>query len=374
MAIVTFTPPDHEFAAANGSNVNFSGSWSYFDHPPNSTKDLIISSNEGDPDPYTFETGETYDISWKGHGGGEMEDATVIRSDDWGNGQGVVIFEGINSNTGELFQMVWSPNFELEEWYWANGGGPSSPNAFWTGDQMKESYAASACFGHGTWIECPDGPHRIETLRAGDRVQTVDRGAIPIKWMSFTTQCLGTARPDQRPVRIQAHALGHDLPAADLTVSAQHRILVGSHGQLTHLFPEAVFVPAKALTSLPGISHLAAGPDIQWVHLALDQHDIIRANGAFSESMLLGKVALSAMPLLKRMHVWSLFHVPQDEDTPLNGPCARPTLRVVETARHLRAMSRQPLDAPLQWHIDIRPERRRTAPSTRQGLSHRALA
>ncbi|GAB5447091.1 Hint domain-containing protein [Gymnodinialimonas sp.] len=362
MSTVTFTPPDSSFATASGSNIGAQDGLSYFDDPPSSSTNLSISSNAGDPDPYTFEPGETYDISWSGDGGGQIEDATVIRSDDWGGEQGIVVFEGTNSITGELFQIVWTPNFDLQQWYDNSGAGPGQPAGFYTSDRSSSSYAASTCFAFGTLIDCADGLRRIESLRGGDMVLTVDRGAVPIKWMSFSTQCLRSARVDQQPVRINAQALGPDHPVVDLTVSAQHRILVGGHGQLAHLFPEPVFVPAKALTSLPGIAHVAPFDRIQWAHIALGHHDIIRANGAFSESMLLGKMALSAIPLLQRMHVWSLFRVPENGPTPINGPCARPTLRVGEAVRQLRAMSNQPDGAPLRWHIDLKRLQRRAPP------------
>ncbi|MDG1376590.1 MAG: hypothetical protein P8P56_06140 [Yoonia sp.] len=45
---IIFTAEDNEFAAASGSNVNYTESYSYFDHPPNSTTDLTITANEGD--------------------------------------------------------------------------------------------------------------------------------------------------------------------------------------------------------------------------------------------------------------------------------------------------------------------------------------
>ena len=81
MSVFTFAPPDHEFAASSGTNVNFDSYYSTFDNPPTSTSGLTITSNMGDDRPSLFETGETYDLSWSGHGGGSMEDAMIIRSD-----------------------------------------------------------------------------------------------------------------------------------------------------------------------------------------------------------------------------------------------------------------------------------------------------
>ena len=133
---VTIYAQDKEFAVASGDNIYVTSDYSYFDYPPNSTTDLTVTSDAGDDNQFLFETGETYDLSWVGNsGGGVMEDAVVIRSDYLGPGQGAIVFEGINSITGEPFQLVWSPGFDLEAWYWENNGGPSSPNAFYTSDQ-----------------------------------------------------------------------------------------------------------------------------------------------------------------------------------------------------------------------------------------------
>lgn len=336
MTIVTFTPPDNEFAAASGDNVNYDPNYSYFDYPPNSTKYLVLTSNPGDPDPYTFETGETYDLTWQGNGGGSIEDATVIRSDDWGNGQGVIVFEGINSSTGKLVQIVYTPNFDLEKWYWSNGGGPSSPNGFYTADQMEDSYSAPVCFAPGTMIEGPGGARPVEFLRAGDLVRTLDRGFRPVRWVHVTRQDLRAAGLGQFPVRIAAGALGPARPTAELVVSAQHRVLVGGQNQLTDSVPQEVFVPAKSLTNRPGITHLHGLAEMPWVHFALDRHEVIVANGSYSESLSLGKMAVASLPLLTRMRLWSVFGMHEDDAAPLNGPLARPAFGASKARRLLR--------------------------------------
>lgn len=289
MPVVTITPPDHEFAAASGSNVNWDPDWSYFDHPPNSTTDLIISSNAGDSDPYLFEVGETYDITWAGHGGGTMEDATIIRSDDLGPGQGVVVFEGINSNNGELFQMVWTPNFDLENWYWSNGGGPSSPNAFWTSDQAAGNYQMP-CYAEGTLISTPGGSVPVENLKTGDIVNTLDHGPQPVVLVQQAVQDLTVLREDQRPVLLPTDSFGPNCPDADLVLSPQHRVFAGGRGQLAEVFDGEVFVPAKALTDLPGIRYMNGKKQITWVHFACPHHEVITANGCLSESLLLGRM------------------------------------------------------------------------------------
>lgn len=343
MSAFTFTPPDEEFAAASGSNVNWDAEWSYFDNPPNSTKSLTITSNAGDTDPRLFETGETYDLAWQGHGGGSMEDAVVIRSDYIGPGQGAIVFEGINSNTGELYQLVWTPNFDLEAWYWANGGGPSSPNAFYTSDQRVDS-VRFACFAMGSLIETPNGQRRIETLDVGDRIISLDHGPVPVSWLYIGDQTLDEAEEDERPVLISAGSLGENLPENDLIVSPQHRVFVGGQGQLEDIFESECFVPAKALIACPGIRHMSGKRKITWVHVVCLKHEVVHVNGCWSESMLLTEYSLGLIDEATSSALRTAHGDTIAQDGTLNGPTARPSLTKRAAAKKLYKGRRTRLD------------------------------
>ena len=85
------------------------------------------------------------------------------------------------------------------------------------------------CCAPGTLIDTPDGPRAVETLQPGDRVATLDNGPQEIRWVRSSDQPLEAAEKDAKPVLIAASALGGKLPAQDLIVSPQHRILVGGH-------------------------------------------------------------------------------------------------------------------------------------------------
>ena len=368
----TFRPPDYEFAAASGDNVNWDPDWSYFDNPPNSTSNLTITSNADDDDPGLFETGETYDLTWSGHGGGTMEDATIIRSDYISPGEGAIVFEGINSKTGELFQMVWTPGFDLEAWYWDNGGGPSSPNGFWTSDQDPENYRY-VCYAAETLIETSKGPKPVQNLQVGDFVQTLDNGLQPIRWLHQDVQPLDMCERDEKPVLIGANTLGKGFPVRDTIVSPQHRILVGGQGQLQSLFSSEVFVPAKALTGLRGIRHMNGKRDVLWLHFALDRHEVVVANGCFSESLLLGKMAIDGLRNHDRAEVIEIFGDPPTANTGLNGPPARECL-TVGAARHQIANATSGKDHRLnheiaKWDEDLESEQRTAAHSkSRQAI------
>jgi hypothetical protein len=194
------------------------------------------------------------------------------------------------------------------------------------------------CYAPGTLIDTPQGPRPVETLGPGDLVLTHDHGAQPVRWVRSGDQALDSLPQDGRPVLIRAGALGPGLPNADLIVSPQHRILVGGHGQLQPLADRECFVPAKALTGLPGIRFMRGKRRITWVHFACDRHHVVTANGCRSESLLLGPMVLNAMNQHDRHALMRAFGaIPAGRA--LNGAPVRPCLGVSEVARRLRLRS-----------------------------------
>ena len=335
--VVVISAINNEFAIASGSNVNVTSAYSYFDYPPNSTKDLVITANEGDASPYEFGVGDSYDLSWSGNGGAStLEDAIIIRSDYVGPGQGAVVFEGTDGESGELVQLVWSPGFDLEGWYWSNGGSPSTPNAFWTTDQDATATYQTICFAEDTRIDTPSGPRPVQALREGDPVLTLDNGVQPVLWVRRHVQLLDQRSEKSAPILIRTSALGVNRPFTDLIVSPQHRILVGGQGQLSNCFSSEAFVPAKALTVLPGIRQLLGKRAVTWVHFACARHEIVIAHGCFSETLLLGDMVMAGLTSQERLGLQRVFPETQDIGQALNGPPSRPCLAVQHSRDHLR--------------------------------------
>lgn len=196
------------------------------------------------------------------------------------------------------------------------------------------------CYAPGTLIDTPDGPRAVETLRVGDLVTTLDHGPQPIRWVHSDDQPLDTFGPEARPVLIAANALGKGLPGQDLIVSPQHHLFVGGRGQLDAWFQGEAFVPAKALTTVPGIRHMKGRKTITWIHFACDRHEVITANGCLSESLLVGPVVVNGLTSSDRRALMAVFGAAPSQGTPLNGPAARKCLRVSDVRRHL-SMCRQ---------------------------------
>ncbi|MCF6445638.1 Hint domain-containing protein [Nereida sp. MMG025] len=191
----------------------------------------------------------------------------------------------------------------------------------------------TTCYNAGTMIDTPDGPRAVETLRPGDLVLTADHGPQEIRWVRSSDQLLEDVDFDGKPVLIAAGALGKGLPAQDLIVSPQHRILVGGDGQLTRYFDGKAFAPAKALTKLPGIRHMKGKSKITWVHFACDRHEVVTANGCLSESLLLAPMFAYGLTREERRTLTAIFGPVMQPGAAFNGPAAHTCLKVGEV-RH----------------------------------------
>ncbi len=151
------------------------------------------------------------------------------------------------------------------------------------------------CFTPGTMIACDGGERPVEDLRPGDRVVTRDHGVQVLRWVGRKVLPRGDLAADPRlqPVLIRAGALGPGLPARDMRVSRQHRMLLtGARADL--LFgTDEVLVRAEHLTHLPGIA-LAAETQVTYLHLLFDRHEVVLSDGTWSESFQPGDRTLAA--------------------------------------------------------------------------------
>lgn len=193
------------------------------------------------------------------------------------------------------------------------------------------------CFAEGTLIETPDGPRPVETLAPGDEVVTVDHGPARIIWRSRSPVALDTGDGEPAPVLIAAGALGPGRPERDLVVSPQHRVLVGGGGQLESIFDREALVPAKALCEIRGIRRMRGRKAIVWCHFALERHGIVSSNGGLTECLLLGPMIVGRLSRLQRAAILGAAGGEGAEAEALNGPPARPLMRVQEARQRVRA-------------------------------------
>ncbi|AWB49816.1 hemolysin-type calcium-binding protein [Gemmobacter aquarius] len=150
------------------------------------------------------------------------------------------------------------------------------------------------CFTPDTLIATPSGSRLIRSLRPGDRVLTKDNGPAEILW-SGSRRMTGArlyAMPHLRPVRFRSGAFGVGRPEPDLLVSPQHRMLLrGPSAQALFNTPE-VLVRAQDLLNDLTVTVDYAVRDVTYVHILLERHNIVFANGLETESFHPSNTAL----------------------------------------------------------------------------------
>jgi len=193
-----------------------------------------------------------------------------------------------------------------------NGDGTTSKTGyveFPDGSRLDfESFEEILCFTPGTLIDTLRGRVAVEALEAGDQVLTRDHGYQPLAWTGRRdlTEDELAACPAVAPVRIAAGALGRNLPERDLIVSPRHRMLItGARAEL--MFGEReVLVAAGDLTGLPGVSRVAGG-GVSYIHVMCETHQIIRAEGAWTESFQPAEAVINALGAETKAELLGLF-------------------------------------------------------------------
>ena len=185
------------------------------------------------------------------------------------------------------------------------------------------------CFTPGTLIDTNRGTIAVEALVAGDSVLTRDNGFQTLRWVGRRDLSAAEleAQPKLNPILITAGSLGLNLPDRDMMVSPQHRMLfTGARAEV--IFGEnEVLVAASYLDGQKGI-HRIHPVDVSYIHVMFDQHEIIRANGCWTESYQPGALSLGSMHHDQREELLSLF--PALVDGTQHYPAARLSLKAHE--------------------------------------------
>ncbi|NEQ98339.1 MAG: hypothetical protein F6K30_16740 [Cyanothece sp. SIO2G6] len=133
------------------------------------------------------------------------------------------------------------------------------------------------CFLQGTHILSDRGEVLVENLQVGDNILTFAGKPEPIKWIGIQTIDPKNVTNALRgyPIQIKAGALGNEIPHRDLYVSPDHAI-----------FWDGLLINAGALVN--DISIVTTTPQTVFVyyHIELQQHSLVVAEGAATESYL----------------------------------------------------------------------------------------
>lgn len=181
-----------------------------------------------------------------------------------------------------------------------------------TGESMTINYTDietfAPCFTPGTLIATARGQCPVEDLREGDRVVTRDNGLQEIRWvgrrdLSHSELLL---RPHLHPVLIRAGSLGPNTPERDMLVSPNHRMLLAGDRSALYFDEYEVLAAAKHLTHQPGVETIAA-ERVSYLHFMFDQHELVLADNAWTESFQPGDQSLDSMSSPQRAEIYELF-------------------------------------------------------------------
>ena len=176
-------------------------------------------------------------------------------------------------------------------------------------DQTPTPGDTNVCFTKGTLLATPTGARPIERLSCGDELLTKDNGAQKIIWIwarRIKAENI-TTNPKLGAVRINKGALGSNLPNKDTDISRQHRILVRSKIANRMFGKPEVLLAAKDLLGQDGINPAPLNKDVIYYHILMQDHEILFANGAATESLFLGPESQKAIEPAAKQELEMIF-------------------------------------------------------------------
>jgi hypothetical protein len=193
------------------------------------------------------------------------------------------------------------------------------------------------CFTPDTLIKTDFGEVPVEMIALGTRVLTRDNGYQTVKWVGRRDldETVLAKIPALIPIRIAQGALGPDLPERDTVVSPQHRMLL-NNAQIRDWFSsDEVLIAAHLLTCFEGVRREVV-ENVSYIHFMFDQHEIVLADGEWSESYQPNDMRFGAMDERHRKELVAIF--PElEEDTQAKYPAARPSIDAEQIARALQS-------------------------------------
>ncbi|WP_300441226.1 Hint domain-containing protein [uncultured Mameliella sp.] len=134
------------------------------------------------------------------------------------------------------------------------------------------------CFAQGTMIAEPDREIPVQDLSIGDLVQTAEGRTVPVKWIGRQTVHNRIGAPKTSPVRIRAGALGNGLPHTDLTITADHGMVIDGYVINASTLVNGTTIDFVPRSELP--------ETVTVYHVETEAHEVILANGAPSETFI----------------------------------------------------------------------------------------
>ena len=137
------------------------------------------------------------------------------------------------------------------------------------------------CFLEGTMIASPKGLIAVEHIQEGDQIITYLDGKekpSPVIWVGHRTIKVKTTLNDENagyPVRIIKNAITDGVPFKDMLITAEHCMFFKNH-----------FIPVRMLINGSTIFYDHSIKEYTYYHIETEEHAIIKADGALTESYL----------------------------------------------------------------------------------------
>ncbi|MCV2870049.1 Hint domain-containing protein [Defluviimonas sp. WL0002] len=160
----------------------------------------------------------------------------------------------------------------------------------------------------GCVIATDRGELPAEALRLDDRVITRDNGLQALRWIGkCQLSRLAAAECDHlRPLLLRRGGLDGMLPESDMQISPSQRVLAPRDRSLLHFEEHEALVSAKHMV---GLRTASSGPVAAscYIHLLFDRHELILANGIWTEAFHPGDISLNGMGNAQRFELYALY-------------------------------------------------------------------
>lgn len=184
------------------------------------------------------------------------------------------------------------------------------------------------CFTPGTSILTAHGNRLVETLQPGDQIVTRDRGLQTLRWVGereITGAAMFASNGALAPIIVPADSLAPGMPSRDLYISPMHKMLLCNIKLPLVVGAEESFAPARHLLEYGKVYQRTGFSPVRYLHLLFDQHEVIYAEGAPTESLHPGIIGLSGFSDKSREELFAIRPDLRAEPN-VYGPTARHVL------------------------------------------------
>lgn len=152
-------------------------------------------------------------------------------------------------------------------------------------------------------------------------VVTRDNGLRKIGWIGRRTFSYAEVNdaPELRPVLVRRDVFGEGNPARDMIVSPAHRFLISVDGE-----PEALVAVRELIDGVRVIEAPVLG--VSYIHILCHAHEVILANGAWTESFHPDDQVMQDMAEDQRAELLALYPEIATIGAARRFPAARPVI------------------------------------------------